>query len=107
MKIVDLSYFENVSEKELIFGGTSGTIGAYASASGEDTFALTDVDLELKTKKNGKSKLTGEATALAVGEDAIADTYYHLDGFTKVKVKIVHQEGEDFAYENLRIKAKS
>ena len=106
MLITDLPFLENVSENELILGGASATIGAYASARGDDTLALTDIDLELRTKKNGKSKLKGEATALAVGEDPIAGTYYDLDGCTKVKVKTSEQEGEDFAYANLKIKAK-
>ena len=107
MLIVDLSFLENVSENDLIFGSASAAIGAYASASGEDTLALTDAELELEEKKNGKVKLKGEATALAIGEDPIADTFYATDGFKKVKVKTTEQEGDNFAYEHLKIKAKT
>ena len=104
MLITDLPFLENVSENDLIVGGY--TIGAYASAEGDDTYTETDTNLKLKTKKNGKIKIKGKATALAIGEDPIADTFYDLEGCHKVKVKTIEKEGEDFAYEKLKIKAK-
>ena len=104
MLIKDLPYLENVAEYEPVYG--AAMIGAYASAGGDDTFTLTDTDLAVKNKKNGKSKLTGEATALAIGEDPLAITAYDLDCFGKVKAKTVNREGEYFAYEYLRVKAK-
>ena len=107
MLIVDLPFLENVSENELIFGSASAAVGAHASASGDNTLALTETSLVLKEKKNGKVKLKGKATALAVGDaDPIAETYHAVDGCTKVKVKIIEKEGENFAYEKLKIKAK-
>ena len=106
MLITDLSYLESVAENELVFGGEA-VIGASASAWGDDTFTLTDTDLRLKTNKNGKSKLKGEATALSIGQQPIVGTYYDLDGFTKVKVKTTADDGEYFAYESITIKAKS
>ena len=106
MKIVDLSYCENVSEK-VILGGPNATIGATALAEGDDALTLADIELNLRTLNNGKLKLKGGAEALAVGDYALVDTYYDLDGFNKVKVKTKSKEGSNFVYEKLKIKAMS
>ena len=107
MEIKDLSYLTTVSDKDLIVGGASATINAYALAEGKDTLSLADTELELRKLNNGKLKLKGEAEALAVGQYPIAETNYEIDGFRKVKVKIRYRGGENFAYENLRIIAMS
>ncbi|AFY36157.1 hypothetical protein [Calothrix sp. PCC 7507] len=104
MLINDLTYFENVSENELILGAASAYIGAYASAGGANSLALTDTDVNLRTKKNGVSKLKGIGVALAIGEDATADVYYALDGFDKVKVKTRYVDGANFDLEIVKVK---
>jgi hypothetical protein len=110
IKITDLYYLENTSENDLIFGGNGGAVavvGANASAIGEDTVALTETDLNLTTKNNSKLNLKGKATALAVGNEAIANTYYYVSGFTKVKTKTKSKDGDNYDYEILKIKAKT
>jgi hypothetical protein len=105
MLINDLYYLENAPENELILGGASASIDAYASAGGDNSLALTDTELLLKTKKNGGSRLTGTGTALAIGEDPIADVDYTLEGFDKVKVKTIEKQGPNFDLEIVKIKA--
>ncbi|BAZ15632.1 hypothetical protein NIES4071_75040 [Calothrix sp. NIES-4071] len=105
MQINDLYYLENTQENELILGGVSALIGASASAYGDSTLAMTDTDLELRTKKNGVSRLKGTGAALAIGEDPTADVYYALEGFDKVKVKTIYREGKNYDLEIVNIKA--
>ncbi|MBW4647051.1 MAG: hypothetical protein KME23_29400 [Goleter apudmare HA4340-LM2] len=105
MLIDDLSYLENVLEDELILGAVSATIGAYASAGGSNSLALTDTNLILKTNKRGVSRLKGTGLALAIGEDATADVYYNLEGFDKVKVKTFSVEGSNYDLEIVKIRA--
>ena len=105
MLITNLSYLEDIAGNNFISGGRA-LIGAFASAAGDNTFTLTDTSLRLKTNRNGKLKLKGEATALAIGDYHLVDTYYELDGFTKIKVKTFGGAEEHFAYESITIKAK-
>ncbi|OKH52418.1 hypothetical protein NIES2101_14405 [Calothrix sp. HK-06] len=105
MQINDLSYLENTDGNEFILGGASALIGASAYAEGSNTLALTDTDLKLRAKKNGASTLKGIGVALAIGEDPTAYVYYALDGFDKVKVKTISQQGQNYDLEILRIKA--
>ncbi|MBW4505003.1 MAG: hypothetical protein KME64_00555 [Scytonematopsis contorta HA4267-MV1] len=103
--LLDFSYLENIHESELILGGVSASIGGSASAKGSNSLAATDTDLNLRTKKNGTSRLKGTVVALAVGEDPTADTYYSLDGFDKVKAKTISRQGANSDLEILRIRA--
>ena len=105
MIINDLCYLENAPKNELILGGASASIDAYASAGGDNSLALTDTDLLLKTKKNGGSKLKGTGVALAIGEDPTANVDYTLEGFDRVKVKTVEKQGSNFDLEIVKIKA--
>ncbi len=102
MMISDLTYFEKISENELILGGA--LLAVNASASIGTGSALTTTDIEVKNK--GKvTKATGTATALALGTNPLADVSAYYEGFDQVKVKVSSGEGEDYAFETLKIKA--
>lgn len=105
MVINDLYYLEDAPKNELILGASSASIVAVASAGGNNSLALTDTDLLLKTKKNGASKLQGTGVALAIGEDPIADVDYTLEGFDKVKVRTIEKQGSNFDLDIVKIKA--
>lgn len=105
MLINDLSYLDNAPEEELILGAASAYIEANASAQGSNSLTVTDTDLALKGLGNGGSKLKGTGIALAIGDDPIADVYYDLQGFDKVKVKTRSLQGENFDLEIVKIKA--
>ena len=75
MLIADLSFLENVSENDLIFGGGDGVlvgVDAYASAEGDDTLAVTDATTKARKFRNGISIGWGRGKAVAVGENPTA-----------------------------------
>ncbi|MFM6413035.1 MAG: hypothetical protein ACKPH7_18700 [Planktothrix sp.] len=102
MMISDLSYFEKISENELILGGALLAVNAYASVETGSTLAITDVEVKNKGKV---TKATGTGTALAVGTNPLANVDVYYLGFDKVKVKVSSGQGEDYAFETVKIKA--
>lgn len=102
MIISDLSYFEKISENELILGGSLLAINASASVENGSTLAITDVEVRNKGKV---TKATGTGTALAIGTNPLADVDVYYLGFDKVKIKVSSGAGEDYAFETLKIKA--
>ncbi|WP_254173878.1 hypothetical protein [Planktothrix pseudagardhii] len=102
MMISDLSYFEKISENELILGGALLTVNASALVENGSTLAITDVEV---TNKGKVTKATGTGTALAVGTNPLADVDVYYLGFDKVKVKVRSGVGENYAFETLKIKA--
>ncbi|RUT10009.1 hypothetical protein DSM106972_005040 [Dulcicalothrix desertica PCC 7102] len=105
MLINDLSYLKNTQENDLIFGGADIFIVANATAGGNNSLTLTDVNIDSTTKKNGVSKVTGTGLAIAIGEDPTVDTDYGLEGFDRAKVKTRYRGGDNYAIETVRIKA--
>jgi hypothetical protein len=105
MLITDLSYLENVSENESILGSASLLgITSYASAEGDDTYTLALADVDIKNKKR-KTIATGIGIALAIGEDPYANVDVYYEGFDKVKIKTKYREGENYAFEIVKVKA--
>lgn len=102
MLVSDLSYFENISENELILGGALLSLTALASVGTGSTLAITDVEVR---KKGKVTKATGTGTAIALGTDPLADVSAYYAGFDKVKVKLSSGDGENYAFETLKIKA--
>ncbi|CAD5959899.1 hypothetical protein PCC9214_03117 [Planktothrix tepida] len=102
MMISDLSYFEKISENELILGGALLAVNASVSVENGSTLAITDVEV---TNKGKVTKATGTGTAIAVGTNPLADVDVYYLGFDKVKIKVRSGSGENYAFEALKIKA--
>lgn len=106
MFITDLPYLENVLTTEKIVGGDYLLgINSYASAEGDDTYTLADTEVVIKNKGK-KIKANGTGIALAIGEDPYADVNVYYGGFDKVKIKTKYREGDDYAFESVKVKAK-
>jgi hypothetical protein len=102
MLISDLSYLENVSENDLIFGGALLALDAFASVGSGNTLTATDVIFS----SHGKvTKATGTGTAIASGTNPLAGVDVYYAGFDKVKVKIHSGTGANYAFETVSVKA--
>ena len=80
MKIVDLSYLENIQASRLIVGGASVGVEAYASATGDSTLAVTETEAQAKELPSGGSIARGTGTATAIGDDTTASVSVYGEG---------------------------
>lgn len=106
MIISDLSYFENVSENELIVGGSLLGIASSTSAEGDNTYTLAGANTEVKTIGNGNvTKGTGTGEALAIGSNPEANVDVYSKDFKIVNViENPHSgTGDNYAYEGVRV----
>ena len=69
MKIVDLSYLENIQASRLIVGGASARIKAYASAKGDYALAETEVEAGVQELTSDDSTTIVRGKATAIGDD--------------------------------------
>lgn len=105
MKIVDLSYLENVQDNEPILGGASLGITSEAFGTG-DAYTLAIANTDVRTVGNGKVTIgRGEGTALAIGTDPYAATSYDAQGFNKVIAKNDSGKGQNYAFDSVRVMA--
>ena len=109
MLITDLSFLENVSENDLIFGGGDGAlvgVGAYASAEGDDTLAVTNAIAiaPVKVKKHGAEKSIASGTAVAYGEDPVAVVIPYGEGdIVKTKSKTKYKDDMAIATGSVKV----
>ncbi len=80
MQITDLSYLDNVLEKELISGSAGVLVDATASASGYQSNTLILTDARAKLLPNGVSIAFGKGLAVANGNNATANVTVAGDG---------------------------
>ncbi len=102
MLISDLSYIENVSEKDLILGGALLALDAFSSVDSGNTLTTTHVVLR---SQGQVTKATGTGTAIAIGTNPLAGVDVYYAGFDKVKVKINSGTGANYAFETVSVKA--
>lgn len=106
MIISDLAYLETITAAPPISGGASLAVAAVAIAVGDNAYALTDTSTQLRTVGKGKVTLAkGKGTAIAIGSSPYADVSYWADGFDKVIVKSRSKQGENYAYDYIKVKA--
>lgn len=106
MLLTDLSYFEDVLDNKFIVGGSGLGIISSASAEGDNTYASTNANTEVKTIGNGNvTKGTGTGEALAIGDNPEANVDVYSEDFKIVKViKNPHSgTGNNYAYEGVRV----
>lgn len=105
MLITDLPYLENVSKNESILGGDSALgITSHAYAEGDYTYTLATANVDIQNKGQ-VTKATGTGTALAIGNDPYANVDVYCGGFNKVKIKTKSGQGENYAFESVKVKA--
>ena len=102
MLISDLSYLENISEKDLILGGAALALDAFSSVDSGNTLTATNIILR---NQGQVTKATGTGTAIAIGTDPLAGVDVYYAGFDKVKVKIKSGTGVNYAFETVTVKA--
>lgn len=101
--VSDLPYIEDISEDNSILGGSLLGITSSASATGSSAYTFTSTDITMKAKK--VTKATGSGTALAIGDDPYAGVDYIALGFDKIKVKERYEEGDNYQFNVITIKA--
>ncbi|MEG4197524.1 hypothetical protein [Microcoleus sp. Pol12A5] len=102
MLISDLSYLDNLAEKDLIIGGALLALDAFSSVDSGNTLTTTNIILRNQRKV---TKATGTGTAIAIGTDPLAGVDVYYAGFDKVKVKIKLGTGGNYAFETVTVKA--
>lgn len=107
MLISDLSYLESLSKSKsspshLISGGAVLEIDAGASVNMGTT--VTGVDITLKNRGN-VTIAKGTGIAIAIGTAPDADVEAYSIGFDKVKIKIRSKQGENYAFESIKVLA--
>lgn len=100
MLICDLSYLETLSEPNLM--GGAALLGIDAGASVDMGTTVTGVDIDLKNP--GKVTIVkGSGIAIAIGTDPEADVEVYYAGFDKVNVKTRSRQGENYAFESIKV----
>lgn len=90
LEIKDLPILEELSTENAsgIVAGTQIGVNATASATGDNSTAITYTKVKLKPIGNGRGMIgIAKGSAFAIGNDPIADTFYTAEGFDKVIAK--------------------
>jgi hypothetical protein len=81
MQIADLTYLESIAENEdAISGGVAVGVDAYAGATGNSTYTLTDTNTTARLLPSGISLGMGRGFAAAIGNDPIAGVNVYGEG---------------------------
>ena len=106
LKIKDLAILEELSIENAsgIIAGAQIGIEATASATGDDSSTIINGDTNLRTIANGRGSIgRGKGSALAIGDDPMADTSYTAEGFDKVIAKERNKKGKNSASSNVMV----
>lgn len=91
MKIADLNYLERISATDAISGGVAVGVDAYAGATGDVTYTLTNTDTKARLLPNGISLGKGRGIAVAIGDDPTAGVAVYGEGDKIIgKTKVHH-----------------
>ena len=100
LEIKDLPRLEELSTENAsgIVAGTQIGVNATASATGDNPTATTYTKTKLKPIANGRGMLgIARGSALAIGDNLIADTFYTAEGFDKVIARGRNKTGKNSA----------
>jgi hypothetical protein len=88
MDINDLSYLEDIRERNIIEGGLLVGVDAAALALGDATATFVDTTTNIKELGNGGFMGKGTGTAIAIGEITIATVnLYGVGDSVRIKTK--------------------